>query len=316
MALSGVLVAAVQSGITAAVARRPATTDELADQLGLDRHATRLLVDCLASVGCMRMRAGRYQLRRRAGRWLDPGSPQSIAQFIDGCADYWSWWSQLPAVVRQGEPIRHHEHPPTDPYWHRYIAGQYQLARLSAAPVAAALRLPPNARRLLDIGGGHGWYAAELCRRRPQLQATVLDLPGSAAIGRRIIAEAGLADRVHHRDGDARDSELDGPYDGIICFNLVHHLQPIEIRELFTRARAALRPGGSFAVLDAFAPTSRRTAAAAAMLSMFMYLSSGAQAYTRAELQSWLIQAGFGPARAQAIRRLPGLTLFQVIRAG
>ena len=32
--------------------------------------------------------------------------------------------------------------------------------------------------KLLDIGGGHGWYSAELCRRYPRLTATVL---GSAS---------------------------------------------------------------------------------------------------------------------------------------
>jgi hypothetical protein len=48
---------------------------------------------------------------------------------------------------------------------------------------------------VLDIGGGHGWYSAQLCARHPQLTATVLDLPGSAAIGREIIAKAGLAER-------------------------------------------------------------------------------------------------------------------------
>jgi len=65
-----------------------------------------------------------------------------------------------------------------------------------AAEVARRLALLGRAPSLLDVAGGHGWYSAELCRRHPGLRATVLDLPGSAAIGREIIATAGLSDWV------------------------------------------------------------------------------------------------------------------------
>ena len=107
-------------------------------------------------------------------------------------------------------PRASHGAPPDDPYWERYIRGQRELARLSAAEVARKLRLPSGARQLLDIGGGHGLYSAALCRRHPGLTATVLDLPGSAAVGREIVAAAGMADRVRFRDGDATAGDL-GP---------------------------------------------------------------------------------------------------------
>ena len=203
-----------------------------------------------------------------------------------------------------------------DPYWRRYITGQLDLARLSASEVARKLRLPGDARSLLDIGGGHGWYSAELCRRHPGLTATVLDLPGSAAIGREIIGAAGMADRVRYLDGNAVTAELGEGYDCVLCFNLVHHLDADQIVSLLARAHDALAPGGSLAVMDAFAEPSRRKSAAANFLSLFVYLSSGAQVHTPTELHGWLREAGFGAPRRIPILRIPGQAMFVVRKAG
>jgi SAM-dependent methyltransferase len=311
MALSGVLIAATQSGLTARLAQAPATPAELAADLDLDPTALGLVLDFLRASGHLSRRGPRYRLSRRSRRWLDPASPISIATFVEGNVDYWQWWSTLTEITRTGKPVSHHDAEPDAPYWRRYITGQLELARLSAREVARRIRVPDGARTVLDIGGGHGWYSAELCRRYPQLTATVLDLAGSAKVGRDIIERAGLADRVSHRDGDVLTSELGGPYDVVLCFNLIHHLGPEQVVQVLSKIRAALAPGGSLAILDAFAaPTGRRTASAS-YLGLFMYLSSGAGVYTPDQLAGWLDAAGFVPARRSSILRIPGLGLYQ-----
>lgn len=310
MALSGVLVAAVRTGMIAALTERPSTAAELAAGLGLDPVPVRMLLDCLRSAGHVTRRGERYRLSRRSRRWLDPESPLSVARFVAGTADYWDWWAGLDEVTRHGRPVGHHRAAPDDPYWRRYINGQLDLARLSAAEVARKLKLPARARSLLDIGGGHGWYSAELCRRHPGLTATVLDLPGSAAAGREIIAAAGLSGRVRHRDGDATQDDLGSGYDAVLCFNLVHHLTEDQIIGLFARIYAALAPGGVFAVMDGFAEPGRRAPNAACVLSLFVYLSSGSGVYAPSQLRAWLRAAGFGSPRKIRVLRIPGQALY------
>ena len=315
MGLSGILIAAVRTGLAARLARRPGTAAELAADLGLDPLPTRLLLDCLRSAGHVSASGGRYRLSRRSRRWLDPASELSVAQYVAGTADYWSWWAELGEVTRGRRPAETHGAPPGDPYWERYIRGQYELARLSAAEVARKLRLPAGAREVLDIGGGHGLYSLQLCRRHPALTATVLDLPGSAAIGREIVAAAGMADRVRFTDGDATTGDLGGAtqgtgYDAVLCFNLVHHLAPDEITSLFGKVREALAPGGILAVMDAFADPAGRASAAANFLGLFVYLSSGSQVHTPAELRGWLRAAGFAAPRRIRVLRIPGLSLY------
>lgn len=312
MALSGVLIAAVRTGMADSLARRPSTAADLAAELGLDPVPTRLLLHCLRSAGHVTLRGGRYRLSRSSRRWLDPGSPMSVVRFVAATADYWDWWSGLDAAARDAKPVAHHDALPGDPYWRRYIYGQLDLARLSAGEVARKLRLPAGARSVLDIGGGHGWYSAQLCRQHPRLTATVLDLPGSAAIGREIIAQAGLADRVTFRDGDALTVGLGGGYDAVLCFNLVHHLAPGQIVRLFGKIREALAPGGRLAILDAFADPDRRPSAAADFLALFVYLSSGSTVASPAQLRGWLSEAGFGAPRRKRVLRIPGEALYLV----
>jgi cyclopropane fatty-acyl-phospholipid synthase-like methyltransferase len=309
MAVSGALIAAVRTGITARLADRPATAVEVAEDLGLDPLPTRLLLDCLGSAGHLTQRHGRYRLARGTRRWLDPDSPVSVARYIAGATDYWPWWQDLDQTVRTGVKSGSHDADPDDPYWRRYITGQLELARLSAAEVARKLPLPRHPRAVLDIGGGHGWYSAQLCRRYPRLTATVLDLPGSAAIGRELIAAQGLADRVRFRDGDATTADLGTDYDAVLCFNLLHHLAPADVTGLFKRAHAALAPGGTLAVLDVFADPGRRASAQADALALFVYLSSGSQVRTPRELSGWLRGAGFGPPKTIRVLRIPGLSL-------
>lgn len=312
MALSGVLIASTRLGVAARLAQRPATIDELTAELQLNHEPTRLLLDCLRSLGYVDCRQDQYSLSRRTRRWLTRASPTSVDHFVTGCRDYWQYWSNLPEVVRGGLEFNHHAAEPHDPYWREYITGQFELARLSAPEVAKKLRMPANARTLLDVGGGHGWFAAEVCRRYPRLRATVIDLPGSARIGREIIADAGMSHRVEHRDGDALEIDLRGPYDVVLCFNLIHHLKSTQIMTLFDKINAALRPGGSLAVLDLFTqPRDARPDAATSCLGLFFYLTSGTETYSPEQLRDWLREAGFEAPRRVRLRRIPSQTLYQ-----
>lgn len=316
MALSGVLITGARLGVLERLATRPSTAAQLAADLGLEPATCHLLVDVLFSLGYLTCRDGTYTVTRRTRRWLLPSSTNTVHRFIASHRDYWRWWAALPEVAEGRRSFDHHATAPNDPYWQDYIAGQYELARFQAPEVARAVRLPPRARRLLDIGGGHGWYAAELCRRHPGLRATVLDLPGSAAVGRQIIAEAGLTDRVQHREGDVRDAPLGSDYDVVLCLNLIHHLGPEHIVPLFSRVQRALRPGGTVVVLDLFADTDRRRRPdpAASCLALLFHLSSGATLYTGDQVRNWLTAAGFAPARGRRLRRVPTQALYQAAR--
>jgi hypothetical protein len=143
----------------------------------------------------------------------------------------------------------------------------------------------------------------------------VLDLPGSAAVGRRIIAEQGISDRVQHVDGDMMTSDFGGPHDATLCFNIVHHLTPEQNLALLRRMHDALKPGGTVAVLDLWLPEGDRRPDAAALLGLFFYLTSTAATYAERDVRRWLSESGFERIRRVGIRRLPGQALFEARKA-
>jgi 2-polyprenyl-3-methyl-5-hydroxy-6-metoxy-1,4-benzoquinol methylase len=299
-------------GVFAVLLRGPATAGEIAGQLSLQVAGARLLCENLAGVEAVEQDGETFALAARARKWLDPASETYIGTWLEHTTTYWEWYGDLERIVREGGSFEIHREPAEDEeYWRVYITGQYELARLSAAEVAKAVRLGSRPGRLLDVAGGHGWFSAELCKRHDGLHATVLDLPGSARVGREIIARAGMSDRVEHREGDMFAADLGGPYDGALVFDIVHHLSAAQIVTLLRRVREALKPGGTVAILDMFRSDARRQRASAAALGLLFHLTSGADLHSPAELAGQLVDAGFSAPRRVKIRRIPDQALYQ-----
>jgi ubiquinone/menaquinone biosynthesis C-methylase UbiE len=304
------VMAGVRLGVFRRLAQADASTEELARDLDLTGEGARLLLAALASIDHVEESGGRWSLTRRSRRWLDPASDTYVGTFIEHSYDYWQWWERFEDLLRTGRSVEIHGDDPGDPHWRRYIVGQFELARLSAPEVAKAIDLPGEPSSLLDVAGGHGWFSAQLCRRYPTLSATVVDLPGSAAIGRQIIAEQGMSERVRHQEGDMFESDLGGPHDGALAFNIIHHFDPETCVRLLRRIRESLEPGGTLAVLDLFLPKGGKAPDAAAFLGLFFHLTSGAATYSPDDLAAWLAEAGFGKPKGVRIRRIPGQTLY------
>jgi SAM-dependent methyltransferase len=301
---------AQRTGMLAALAEGPREPVELAEHLGLRPLATRRVLDVVASLGHLKLRAdGRYEMTKRARPWLDPASETYLGDFLADTYHYWDWYAGLEDLVRDGRHVELHGKAPDDPYWDSYIRGQYQLARLSSAEVAKTIPLPRGAHSILDVAGAHGEYSMALCRRHEGLRATVVDLPGSARVGREIVAAAGMEDRVRHLVGDMFEVDYDGHYDGALCFNIVHHLSPEQARALFARIRSVLRPGAPLCVLDLYDRPEGQRASLASILGLFFHLTSGADTYSVEEVSRWMEESGYGKVSAKSLRNLPDLRL-------
>jgi SAM-dependent methyltransferase len=309
--------AAQRLGIFRELAAGPATAAELAQKLGLRDEGTRRLLDALCVTDTVKLASGdRYELTRQSRKWLDPSSDDYVGGFIADNHTYWEWWAGLEELVRDGRSQEMHDRPADDPYWATYITGQYQLARLSSDHVAKLVALAGGAASLLDVAGGHGEFSMALCRRHSGLRATIVDLPGSARIGREIVNEAGMAERVSYVEGDMFEADLGGPHDGALCFNIVHHLSPEQAQRLFRRIGEALRPGAPLCVLDLYDRPPGKRPDTGSMLGLFFHLTSGADTYAADEVGDWLAASGFEPPRRKTIPELPGLAMLRAERSG
>lgn len=227
---------------------------ELADRLDVDEDGARMLLGFLDAQGYVVGDDGRYRNTRMTTKWLTEASETNMAPWFE----FWNelvfpfWNDHLETAVREGEPPRTiYEWFDEEPArWETAQRGFRAAASLVVDEVADAIDVPEGATRVLDVGGGHGLYAIELCRTRPDLSATVFDYPEALEVARTEIAEARLGDRVNVASGDYWTDDLGDGYDLALAFNVVHAHDAGENRRLFERIGAAVEPGGRIAILD------------------------------------------------------------------
>lgn len=273
---------AVDAGL---IDRLPGTPESLAGgrngQPDLDPHSVRVLLEGLTVWevvtvdGDGRFAAGpqlpgeadRHQLRQHAqfiGRWVNdlpdrlpdhrnrdrtPRSPEALA----------GWLRSLGARARQQAP----------------------------AIIDRCLEAFPDARRVLDLAGGHGEYGMEAARRG--LEVTLFDLPAVIDVvgAWPELVESG----VTLRPGDAFDDDVGGPYDLILCFGFSHTQPGERIAGLFGRLGQATAPDGGIAV-NTFV---RGESDVARLFAVQMLVAgNGGDTHRLEEYRRWLADAGYG----------------------
>jgi ubiquinone/menaquinone biosynthesis C-methylase UbiE len=286
---------AVMLGVFDALHDEPANAAELARRLLLDELGAETLLTTLATLGYVEPDGERLRNTAVSERLLVSSSPESIATFIGLQGDlHWQVLEMLPEAVRDGRAYAMHERRQDDAErWEAYIRGLFELSRHEHDANAAMLHVEAP-RRLVDVAGGHGGFAMAMCRRHPALEATVLDLPPSAAVGRKIVAEEGFADRVSFREGDVFERGLGEDLDVVSVFNLIHHLPEERDAELCRMARTALRPGGVLVIGDSARPEpGDELSPHGAVSSLLFYAWSHSRNFAPSEVSAWMRDAGF-----------------------
>jgi cyclopropane fatty-acyl-phospholipid synthase-like methyltransferase len=294
------LITATSLGIFDALAEGPLDADGLAARLELDPLGAETLLTALLAMRYVELdEDGAFRNTAVTARRLVRSSPDSIAMFVGAQGDlHWEVLGMMTASVRSGDAYAMHETRHEDAAsWEAYMRGLYEISRDDHALDAKVVPVEAP-RRLVDIAGGHGGFAMAMCRRHAELNATIVDLPPSAAVGRKIVAEQGFADRISFREGDVFEVGLGEDADVVSSFNLVHHLSVERNRELCRMARAALRPGGCLVIGDAAQPeVGERTSERGAISSLLFYTWSHSRNFRPSEIQSWMRDAGFEDVR-------------------
>lgn len=305
---SRIVMAAIRTGLIAALAEKPADADGIARRTSIQRDGADVMLVALAALGYVRAnRDGSYRLTRTTRRWLSSnGLTRFVSEFV---YDDWRHFSRLEDVLEGGPPEGLHERRADDPYWERYQLGMHSLQREVAPGIARAIRVR-SPRRLLDIGGGPGTHAMAMCRRHPRLEVTVIELAPAAAIGAEIVALEGFGERIRYCVGDALESDLGAGYDVVTVHNLLHNLPPGDCARLLRRARAALAPGGTLAVHEIERPPPGRAGTRiAGALGVLFWTLQHTRTYTAGELAAWLRGAGCRRVKLKRPAKAPGTLL-------
>lgn len=220
---------------------RPQTSSECAAALGCRIDLLGLVCESLVSTGLLEKAGDQFSTGALARTYLVSDSPFYQRQAIAFQRQLAGLWADLPTILKDG-PVTY-DRPqifrdliiPSMAEHCRCGLLQQVVTRITALPEFS------TAKKLLDIGGGHGLYAIALCQQNPGLEATVFDLPAvTAATGDFI--EHYHAEHVHTISGDFFVDPIGSGYDIIFSSSNPGGKVPA----LIPKIAAALNDGGLF----------------------------------------------------------------------
>jgi FkbM family methyltransferase len=185
---------------------------------------------------------------------LDTADPQYLGGRLQFFTALYEDYRAFPQYLQKGEiwPRSAHE-PFLIEALKNLTKGDCVMITEQVLPQApATLARLESGGQILDIGAGGGHHAIHYARRFPQAQVVALefDLP-SVELARKTVAEAGMADRVEIRYGDANELAEQNSFD-LITMNISLHETggPDEYRNVLRRVQQALKPGATVMVSE------------------------------------------------------------------
>ena len=302
---------ALDRGVFDALVDGRRTAFDLARTLDADEDGLRPLLDFLVATGYLDRDGIYYENSRMTTRWLtaDGGGADGtdlgpyLAMWADVVFPFWE--ANLAAAVDAGAPDRTiYESLADDPDAAAAVQrGFLATAELTLDGVLDAVEVPPGGTRLLDVGGGHGRFAAGFAVANPGLAATVFDRPEAEPVANAVADRLGVADRLAFVAGDYFVDDLGRNYDLALVFNVVHAHDPEDNRRLLERVYDALAPGGRVVVLDQFESEARTPAwtAALAFVDLNYRVTIGARVYEERDVVGWLTDVGFVNPRRESV---------------
>lgn len=289
----------------------PHSVQDLARRMGADPRGMGVLLQTLEGLSYVEKNNGTYALTDAARKTLPIDLLDTMAPFL---RDQMLASADATKAVRQAPEggVVGWERVKSGPVGRGYQAAMRWLASGTVDEVVDRVELPDGARRMLDVGGSHGLYTLEFCRKYPQLEGTVLDWPiGLEAAEKTRRENPDVAERIDLVERDFEEEELPTGYDFALLGNIVHGIDEQGNRELFAKLAQATTGKGTVAIVDQLSDVSGSdfTRAVASLIGFNLFLFSGGRAYPLEKLKGWLVEAGFAHVSHDTLRRSPGFSL-------
>ena len=252
---SKALFAALHNKVFTHLSKGPMTAEELAEVTALDPERSQTLLTAVAALGLVSVEEGRYANSPAAETFLVKGAKYDFGDYLRLQVD-----RQMYRLLDQIEMALVDELPDeatgsyaqwfSDPEQARLDSESQHAGSLGPARGLVKKLDLSKTKRLLDVGGGTGAYSITLCRAFPDLEATVIDFPNVAKLGRRYVAEAGLGDRITYVDGNALETAWPREQGAILMSYLFSGVPDHEHERLIADAYDHLLPGGLLLIHD------------------------------------------------------------------
>lgn len=252
---SKALFAALELGVFTELDQAPATPDTLAGALDIHPDRATTLLTSLAGLGLVAVDEGRFANSPAAQAFLVKGAKYDFSDYLrlQVGQQMYPLLDQIDGALTgqlQEEDTKSYAQWFSDPEEARlYSESQHAGSLGPARQLARALDLSGRTR-MLDVGGGTAAFDITLCQANPDLQATVVDFPNVADLGRTYVQEAGLSDRITYLEGNALETPWPGEQDIVLMSYLFSGVPGDTHDRLIRQAFDALNPGGLLLIHD------------------------------------------------------------------
>jgi SAM-dependent methyltransferase len=285
---SRAVLTAVELDLPTFIHRGAQTQEALSKASGVNVRGLDALLPVLLNFGLIENNGSGLRLTE-TGRLLSREQPGNLVGFLRHQLSLWHKWNRLTESVRSGLPVE----APFDV--ESFILAMEQGKGAPAREYFAGLDLS-GARRILDLGGGPGTFAAGFAELLPEADVTLFDHPEVLAIARtRLPASLLASPRFHLLPGDFTRDPIGSDYDLIWVSAIIHAYGAGDTLALFKTCRDALAKGGRLVVRDFLLKANGSGHPFAALFALNMLVNtSGGKVYHVDEIRGLLAQSGFG----------------------
>ena len=290
---SRILLSGVELDLFTNIDKSGITSNQLATNLNLDLHACERLLNALVSLGFLSKQNQLFSNTEDSFNFLSRKSPHYLGGLMHS-NHLWNTWSHLTEVVKTGVSAHPAEINERGEEWLvSFISAMHDRAIKQAPQQLANLDLS-GVNSLLDIGGGSGAYSMEFIRKKPELKATVFDLPNVVPITKGFIEKEGFSGKIKTYTGDYTKDDLPNGFD-LVFLSAIIHSNPLEInQQLVKKCFDALNHGGKIIIQDWIMNNDRTQPTSGAIFAINMLVGTEAgDCFTEQEVAEMFSAAGF-----------------------
>ena len=292
---------AIRSGIEldvfTAIGAGQTTPVAIARHCGIAERGARMLCDFLVVHGFLTKSGEEYALAEDSAMFLDRRSPA----YMGTCTRFLlndslrQRFLDLTDAVRYGGATDRMALEPESSVWvdfARSMAPMMMMASQELAKLVTGNATGPL--KVLDIAAGHGLFGIAVLLSSPNARVTAVDWKNVLEVARENAEKFGVAERYSTLPGSIFDVDIGSGYDFVLIPNFLHHFDVETNEKLLRKLYAALVPGGRVATLEFVPNDDRVSPPMPATFALIMLADTPAgDAYTRAELESMMRNAGF-----------------------
>ncbi|MFA3783535.1 methyltransferase [Melioribacteraceae bacterium 4301-Me] len=289
---SRILLTAVELKIFTYLDGHMKTSEEISESILTDKRATNRLMNALCGMGLLRKVKGKFYNSEVASKYLVESKPEFMAGLFH-TNHLWDNWSYLTESVKKGNSaVSDQSSNNKGKDWtESFIAAMHYRAVKQSKLLAMMINLK-NVNKVLDVGGGSGAFSMGLINSKPEIHATIFDLPNVIRLTKKYVEQADLSDKFSFVEGNYLIDEFNGKYDLILLSAVIHINSYTENKNLINKCAEALNPNGMIVINDFIMNEDRTKPYHSAVFALNMLVSTKhGDTYTETEIREWFTAA-------------------------